>query len=261
MLNHNDILAQTKNIIQSTQLKERVSELFIIALATGFHRGLTPISNFYAMWQIPEHDYQPLIYDKGYLHYELNEVPCHICGLTKTSNTTSSLRDLEIGRTELNAWYKGYYDLLYIDNLIKNPNLASNKVDELLIQPYLPEYSKVLNNLLNFIENMEIGNSASKIEILISKAKILPKSNKASRLWLLRILSQLGILPCKEFPELKGMASDFYPYHQYFEWKLKMWDKFGPRADPVFPFSLYRSGDGVNWEMAKTIFPQLTKME
>lgn len=257
MINHNDIVEKAIQLTQNNDLKQRVSELFLIAIATGLHRALTPIANFYAFSSLPKHTYTPLNYDEKKFGFDKEFIPCDICGMTNTPRWQIDMDDLACGRTPILADFKGYYDLLYIQNL---PNLAEDKLntqDRLLLQLFLPQYSQTLVSLLDFIETVAVDEPPSQLEKSISKAKILPKSNSASRTWALRILAQLGILPCKTFPEFQG-GDKFYPYSQYWQWETLMHEKAGLRADPVFPFSLWRGGDGVNWEQAYKIFPQLT---
>lgn len=257
MINHDDISQKATQLTDNNELKQRVSELFLIAIATGFHRGLTPIANFYAFSSLPKHIYTPLNYDETQFGFEKKFIPCDICGMTNTPRWEIDMDDLACGRTPILADFKGYYDLLYVQNLNTLSVEKLTPQDLLLLQPYSPKYNQTLISLLNFIENVPIGESPSQLEKSISKAKILPKSNLASRTWALRILAQLGILPCKTFPEFKG-GDKFYPFSQYWQWETFMHEKAGVRADPVFPFSLWRGGDGVNWEQAYKIFPQLT---
>lgn len=253
---HNDTLEKTAQLTQNPQLKHRVSELFLIALATGLHRGLTPISNFYAMWQIPPHDFVPLEHDPARFRYTPQSVPCGICGLTQCHDPITSAGSLAYGNTHLKPWYQGYFDLNSIAQLHARPENERNASDKLLLQPYQPAHAQALKNLLHFLEGLHGGEAASKLPGLISKAKILPKSNNASRLWTLRILAQLGILRSRAFPAFAG-GDHFYPHAQYHAWEMQMHSQFGLRADPVFPFSLCKGGDGINWPQAQKIFPQI----
>ena len=67
-------------------------------------------------------------------------------------------------------------------------------------------------------------------------------------------LAELGVLRCRTVADYSG-ALHFYPYSQRFAWELQMYEKTS--GDPVWPFSLWRGGDGVNWAVARQVFPQL----
>ena len=214
-LTHNNALQQARAYC-TPQLHQRATELFLIAVATGFHRGLTTLSNYYAFRDVPEHEYRA---------WQADEAPHRIS------------------------------DLQEIHTALSTPPERRKEWQNKLMQPYRPEYAPILSNLLHAIENAPNGETSGALEKRLSKEKVLPKSNKASRLWCVRILAQLGIIPCKSCPDFQGAT--FFPYHQYFQWEENMFSQFPLRADPVFPMSLWRGGDGIDWRQAERIFPQL----
>lgn len=255
-LTHNNALQQARAYC-TPQLHQRATELFLIAVATGFHRGLTPLSNYYAFRDVPEHEYRAWQADEAPHRISESGPPCNICSLMaeETLDEADTLDDFKIGRTHLYPCYEGVLDLQEIHTALSTPPERRKEWQNKLMQPYRPEYAPILSNLLHAIENAPNGETSGALEKRLSKEKVLPKSNKASRLWCVRILAQLGIIPCKSCPDFQGAT--FFPYHQYFQWEENMFSQFPLRADPVFPMSLWRGGDGIDWRQAERIFPQL----
>ncbi|MGB4813286.1 MAG: hypothetical protein WBP13_12515 [Methylophilaceae bacterium] len=119
------------------------------------------------------------------------------------------------------------------------------------------DHVKTLQQLLNTIDEAPHGETPSELEKRVSKAKILPKSNLASRTWVLRILAEIGVIRNRVVPDYSG-ALHFYDFTKRDAWEQQMHDQSPVRADPVWPLSVWRGGDGVNWEIAKSLFPQMS---
>ena len=225
-------------------LGARVSELFLTALATGYRRGLTPLMAFHSARHLPLHDWQPLAFDPARTRFEADRVPCAVCGLIEQESCAPAelLADLHHGRCSLTPAWSQLLDLQALSTL---PADATH---------FEPGHARTLHTLLELIADAPAGETPSALEKRIAKTKILPKSNLAARLWALRILAELGVLRCRTVADYSG-ALHFYPYSQRFAWELQMYEKTS--GDPVWPFSLWRGGDGVNWAVARQVFPQL----
>jgi hypothetical protein len=244
---HDSTISQLLQLGQRSDIKARVTELFISALATGQRRAITPIVAFYSSKNLCEHEWQPFVYDQKKRYYSPDEVPCAICGLVKEENTDREtiIADLISGRCNLATSYDHLIDLNDIDNIHLEFESA---------------HSKTLHQLLTHIECAPSGEVPSDLEKRIAKSKILPKSNLASRLWTLRILSELGVMHNRIYPGYSGALSS-YSFTKRAVWEQEMHDKSPSRSDPVWPLSIWRGGDGVNWKIARMVFPQLSVLD
>jgi hypothetical protein len=241
---HDSAITDLVQFGQRADLKIRATELFISALATGQRRAITPIAAFYSSRNLYEHAWQAFVYDPKKRHYSPDDVPCAICGLVKERNSEIDdvISDLFSGRCNLTTSYDHLIDLKDIQNI----NLEFEE-----------SHSRTLHELLICIEGSPPGELPSELEKRISKLRILPKSNLASRLWALRILSELGLIRSKHDPDYSG-ALNFYSYEKRAHWEQQMHESSPPRSDPVWPFSRWRGGDGVNWTIAHALFPQIS---
>jgi hypothetical protein len=241
---HDSAISELVQFGQRSDIKKRVTELFLSALATGQRRAITPIAAFYSSTNLYEHEWKPFAYDQKKRYYSTDELPCAVCGLVREKSLDKEhvISDFFSGRCNLVTSYDHLPDL----NDIENINLDFERI-----------HTNALHQLLTQIENAPSGELPSELEKRISKSKILPKSNLASRLWTLRIISELGLMRNRFDPGYSG-ALNFYPFTLRVTWEEEMHEKSPARSDPVWPLSIWRGGDGVNWEIARTLFSQLS---
>jgi len=242
-LRHNETISELVDISSRKNTKSKVIDLFISSLATGYHRGLTPIAAYFSSINIPQHDWTPYEFDPQKLYFPPDKIPCSVCGLIHEEeiNPTYILDDLKFGRCRLNTSYDNLIDLRDLENI----NIHYEK-----------SHIHVLNNVLREIDYANNNEKPSELEKRISASKIIPKSNKASRIWSLRILAELGIIT-NPWIDNYSSAKQFYSYAQREEWNLSMHAKAPNRADPVWPLSIWNGSCKVNWALAHEIFTQL----
>ena len=54
---------------------------------------------------------------------------------------------------------------------------------------------------------------------------------------------------------LASGAQHFYSFEQRFDWlDNEVYQRLGPRSDPVWPLSVWRGGDPVDWALARRPF-------
>jgi hypothetical protein len=240
---HQATIAETSAYLRSESIGARVTELFVTAVATGFHRGLTPIAAYYSFAHLQEHPWEPFHFKSHNRSYPPEKVPCAVCGLVNESSIDEAylLADLACGRCALAPCNSHFVDLRDL------PNLTA---------VYQNSHVYALYALLAIIASAPAGETPSALEKRVSRAKILPKSNLASRLWCLRILAELGVITNQVVPGYSG-ARHFYNFTQRAVWENDLHKKSGARADPVWPLSAWRGGGPVDWEIARRLFPQL----
>jgi hypothetical protein len=242
-LTHDETISELLSIVAKKETKSLVTNLFISALATGAHRGLTPLAAYYSSIHIPQHTWTPYEFNPQKLYYPPDKIPCSTCGLTHSQEIrpTYILDDRKSGRCTLEPSYDNLIDLRDLENI----NICYEK-----------NHIHILNEVLGAIDQADNEEKPSELEKRLSALKIIPKSNKASRIWALRILAELGIIT-NPWVDNYSSAKHFYPFSQRNEWDLLMHDKALMRADPVWPLSTWNGSCKVNWSLAHEIFPQL----
>jgi hypothetical protein len=148
---HRDVIPALRTHGLSEALRTRVTELFLVALATGWHRGLTPLAAYYAVVNIPDHAWAAFEFDPKKRYYEPDRVPCAVCGLTGTEvlHSQAVLNDFKIGRCSLQPSYSHLLDLDDVANLTVE---------------YRPEYVAVLKTLLQAVDASPAGELPSELQ-------------------------------------------------------------------------------------------------
>ena len=227
---HNDLVRNLNHIWQSNNLEKIVSNLFIKAVGSGFHRGIQPILSYYFCKHLPLHDFVSF----EHATHQVAE-HCKACGLKQVEWVNDSENFYQL--------YIGYL------NLYSNPFLLMDleEVQTFTPQQYIATQQdlKVFFDVIEVIEKADADETLVTLEKRLSKDKCLPKSNRCTRLRVLWGLGELGILNNYIVPEYSIMDS-FYTYAQRFEWELIMLERFQSRADPIFPASAWRGELGIN---------------
>lgn len=244
---HDDALGQLKGFLATEGLRNKVSEFFIVALAKGLHRGLQPLLSYYHALHLPDHSWTAFDF-KAFKHtslgYEPHEVPCAVCGLRrdKYDNQSETRFDMAQGRCRTSFSFDHVTDL--------EDAVAATSVE------LEPAHVQVLVELLKAVDQAPSDETGSSLEKRVSKLRLLPGSNLASRLWALRALAELGVISNGAIPNYSA-ARHFYAFTQRMEWEVVMHRQFKTRADPVWPLSVWRGGMSVDWDLALEIFPQM----
>jgi hypothetical protein len=250
---HDTTVKKLRTLSASTALRDRVTELFIASIATGVRRAMTSIMAYYSARNLPDHTWERFNFSAHgqYYHSEM-ETPCEICGITHSfvesesgfyANRKNILADFALcGRCSMVPNYSHLFDLEDVKNITLE---------------YRPEYVEVLRALLQVIESVSVSASTTELQKQVSAAKVMPKSNRAARLWCLRILAELGVITNASVSGYSG-AFHFYSFLQRFEMEKVAFAKMHERADPVWPLSAGRGQPPVDWSLAYRLFPQLS---
>ena len=241
---HDDSLRQLRELAADEALRQRVTELFVASLATGMRRAMTPLMAFYAARHLPAHDWADFDHAAHRRRYlDEHEVPCAVCGLRRQTdlNREAYVEDFGHGRCAMEPCHSHLIDLQDVPN-IKLVCLSA--------------HAEVLRQLLQTVDSAPPGLSASKLEKHVAAAKVLPKSNLASRLWCLRILAELGVITNAVAPGW-SCTLRFTPFLQRMALENTAFAQLPSSADPVWPLSAKRGVPAVDWVLARQIFPQL----
>jgi hypothetical protein len=240
---HDEAVAKLKQIAALPHIEKLVFNLFIEAIGTGNRHGLQPIFSYLFAKHIPAHIYSSYTNDK--LRFNNNERPCRICGIMH------------------NEWRNNSQDLyhFYIGNHATHASfglqIGLNEAQAFCNKAASKSSIAIFNQLIDFIEKSEQNDTPTVLLDRLSKAKILPKSNSMTRVILLRILAQLGILPNK-FEANFSLANQFVSYSQTMAWELQLHDEAPNMHSEVnFPISAWRGNLGVNRKIAQEILQNL----
>jgi hypothetical protein len=240
---HDEAVAQLKQIATQPHIEKLVFNLFIEAIGTGSRHGFLPIFSYLFAKHIPTHNYSPYSNDK--LRFNDNERPCRICGIKHNEWRNNS--------QDLYHFYIGYYATQANFDL----QIGLNEAQAFSSKAASKESIAVFKQLIDFIEQSEQNDTPTVLLDRLSKAKILPKSNVMTRVILLRILAQLGILPNK-FDANFGIVNQFVDYNQTMAWELQLHDEApNIHSEVNFPISAWRGRLGVNRKIAHQILQNL----
>jgi hypothetical protein len=239
---HDSAITELKNLAAQTQ-ENTVLNLFLHAVGRGYARGLQAIVSYYFAKHVPQHSYVPI--EENGLVYSDASRPCKICGLPKSDwrNDGKHLYDLYIGWVRVGASYDFLLDLA---ELPKFNQLKATQND-----------IAVFKAMIACIKTAGEKDTASDVLSVLSKQKVLPGSNNTSRIWLLRILAELGVLPNK-FDANHSLINQLTPYSQILAWELQLHNESAQRAEINFPISAWRGRLGVN---EKIVAQLLAKFE
>ncbi len=98
---------------------------------------------------------------------------------------------------------------------------------------------------LRVFARAEADETPSELIKRLSVEKVLKGSTATSRVWLVRILTELGILP-NRFVEHYSIINAFYPYDLRKEYENILHASAPARAEPVFPASGWRGAMGID---------------
>lgn len=239
---HNDVIQELKSITENASLEHIVSNLFIKAVGSGFHRGLQPIFSYYFAKNMPNHSFEPFSkqgWDMG--------INCRNCGINKSiwQNDSENLFHLYIGYCR----FGGYTEMLLdLKEVLTFKNIMATDDDK-----------KTFLAVLDIIENAEDNETFSLLVKRLSKEKCLPNSNNTSRVWFVKCLAELGILRNK-YEANYSVMNKFVPYNQKFEWELDIHKNSPARADVEFPVSAWRGKLGINREIVERILTNANKV-
>ncbi len=236
---HNYGIKELKKILHDNDLEKIVYNLFLRAIGTNFHRGLQSIMSYQFAIHVPEHDFEPF---KEHAFKDR----CRICGLPNKSweNDGKNLYDLYVG-------YCSMFDslgmmLLDLKEVTTFENIRATDDD-------INVFKKLIASIDNAIEK----ETPSELIKSISNEKILPYSNGVSRTWLIKILSELGIMK-NTFDENYNSLNEFFPYYQRLKWELELHEKApNQRIEIDFPISAWRGKLGINYHIVEQILSKL----
>jgi len=232
---HEETVKKLREIVKDSSLEKKVLHLFFRIFAKGELRGIQSMYSYYFAKHLPEHSFTPFE-EKEVGDYKLDR--CKISGLKKEieQNDAKNLYEFYIG-------YPSFYGcanlLLDLQEVQKQP---LEEIDENDIN--------VFRNLCELIDNVDEKVTYSKLETLISKAKILKGSTKVSRTWLIHLLANLGILNIPSLKQ-KTILKGFTTYKEQFLYELELHKN--SKVEVVFPTSLWRGADGVNKEIMEEL--------
>lgn len=244
---HDSFIKEVNKIVKKEELEIKVIKFFIYALATGFHRGISPIISYYYSKNMKVHNHIPL---KKEQHDNMNfqkENHCKICGL-KPKNWINNSESI--------------YKLYMCHNLFTGNSYTNlidlTEIDSLEVPIIKKEYIDVLNNVILLIEKAEEKESMSILRERLSKAKLLPNSNPTTRHWIVNVLAGLGIIRTIFDGEEYGALNKFVDYSQRQKWELDL-HKSAPqnRAEVYFPMSGWRGKLGVNKKLLNEMLSKI----
>lgn len=241
---HDDSVGKLIDLGKTPGLKQKVFNLFIKAIGSGFYRGLQPIVSYLfaghlSSVYLTDPTYTPVDMQKMGLSDEDTElIPCALSGIPKTQwiNKPLSIYHLYTGYISTNGCFEFLLDL---EELVG--------FDE--VKP-TPAEVGIFESLIALIKQAPADETFSELRNRLSKSKLLPKSNNTSRTWLLKVLAELGILINKFDPDY-GLLQKFTPYEQKLTWELELHKAH--RIEVEFPISAWRGHLGVNEALVQEV--------
>lgn len=231
---HEKSVEELREIVKDGSLEKKVLHLFFRIFARGEPRGIQSVYSYYFAKHLPKHNFTP--FEDGEVgDYKLDR--CKISGFKKHTeeNDGKNLFHFHIG-------YPSFYGcgslLLDLQEVQNSPLQEIDKGD-----------IKAFRTLCEFIEGVDEKVTYSKLESLISKAKILKGSTQTSRTWLIHLLANLGVLNIPSLKQ-KTILKAFLPYKEQFLYELEL---YKGANEIVFPTSFWRGADGVNKEVMEEL--------
>jgi len=232
---HEETAQKLREIVKDDSLEQKVLHLFFRIFARGEPRGIQSMYSYYFAKHLPVHSFTPFE-DAEVGEYKLDR--CKISGLKKEieQNDAKNLYEFYIG-------YSSFYGCAnFLLDLQEVQNSPLEEIDENDINAF--------RNLCEFIEGVDEKVTYSKLESLISKAKILKGSTRTSRTWLIHLLANLGVLNIPSLKQ-KTILKGFTTYKEQFLYELELHKN--SKVEVVFPTSLWRGADGVNKEVMEEL--------
>jgi len=225
ILTHDQLLEQLISLREGTACKlQSAADYFVKGVAGTLPRGRSVLLDFLRLQTFEPHVF------RGTHH-------CEICGLPATASIRSE--------SALSAAHAGHASNEVIENVLPRWR------DTLQLPEVKPaqEECKVLYDLLLLIADSENDETPGQLEKRISKARILPKTDKYKRLGILQTLAECGVLP-----------NDLItPLFEGFRSQKRFWDahkqlKGSSRSDIVLPLAGWRGYMGVDMARYREIF-------
>ncbi|WP_454980739.1 hypothetical protein [Capnocytophaga haemolytica] len=237
---HDEVVSRLRELASAEGLEQKVRALFLKAIAEGWARGLQPIVSFYTAKHLPEHAFSA---SKKENDYSLSGRSCRVSGIPKQTweNDGVNLYHLYIGYCRLEPCAEMVLDLEEVLTF-----------DEVAVTP---EYLAAYDALLESLRRAEDNETPSALVKRLATEKVLKGSTSTSRVWLVRILAELGVLP-NLFVEHYSIIKAFYPYDLRKEYENILHDNAPARAEPVFPASSWRGAMGIDEGIAKELRSQ-----
>lgn len=232
---HDNVIKELKRIIESPNLEYIVSNLFIKAVGTGFHRGIQPIFSYYFAKNMPFHDFA-LFTGEGFE----TENTCKTCGIKKKvwCNDSENLYDLYIGYCR----FGGYTEILLdLKEVLTFEDVVATQDEK-----------NTFLKVIDLIEKAPNNETPSELIKRLSKEQCLPQSNHTSRVWIIKCLAELGILK-NSYDSNYSIMNAFVPFEQKLKWESDLHKNAPARADVEFPISAWRKELGVNREFIERL--------
>ena len=236
---HEEVVEKLRQIVKDESLEQKVLHLFFRIFAKSEPRGIQSMYSYYFAKYLPAHSFTPFEYGEVG-DYKLDR--CKISGLKKQSeqNDGKNLFDFYIGYP---SFYGSTDPLLDLQEVQNSP---LKEIDENDINAF--------RELCEFIEGVDEKVTFSKLESLISKAKILKGSTKISRTWIIHLLAHLGILNIPHLKE-KTILKGFLTYKEQFLYELEL--HRNSKGEVVFPTSFWSGKDGVDKDVMEKIISKV----
>ena len=224
-LTHDELLKELVALRDGSSFTlRRAAHYFVKGVAGTLPRGRSVLLDYLRLIHFQPHTFQ------GAKH-------CEVCGLASTKNINSE--------SVLTSAYAGHASNEVIEHILPRWQDVLT-----LPQPELTgQEAEVLHDLLLFIASEAGDDTPGQLEKRISKARILPKTDKYKRYGILQTLAECGILPNDLITPLYDGSRT-----QIQVWSANKHVKGSPRSDIVLPLAGWRGHMGVDMDRYREIF-------